>query len=327
MVGLGNTDSRCQRQPCAARPARRRSLGWVNDFTLPQFLDIARGRGYHPTLIRRIDPLQFLIRFDRKPLAPRIARKRVHVISYYNAGNFGDRLGYHLLNDILPPHTDVSWGTIRPLSPVPPDVDLLIIGIGNSIFGELINDELLAAPAKAKAAIGIFGTQYRGHLPGGDLHKLIGSLKHWYARAEEDINIYARDASNVSHLGDWLINAFPMGTADLDQPIRIDGSVMTGLPIDRTIQQIQRHKTVFSERLHPLLCALTTAERVGYVEQREVDGKEPSGKFRSMLIDIFGQTHPENKLWPVDRDRVAAYKAKVRANTDKLKSDIAALLR
>jgi hypothetical protein len=305
---------------------RRRSLGWVNDFTLPQFLEIARAQGYHAALVRQIDPLQFLIRFERKAPEPRIARKRVHVISYYNAGNFGDRLGYHLLNDILPPHAEVTWGTIRPVSPVPPNTDVLVIGIGNSLFGDLVNDDLLAAAAKAKAAIGIFGTQYRTHTPADKLRTLIGSLRRWYARSEEDINIYARGAANVSHLGDWLINAFAMSVPDIEQPLRIGEAVMQGLPIDRTIQHIQRHKFVFSERLHPLLCALTSAESVAYLEQREFDGKEVSGKFRSMLIDIFGQAYPENKLWPVNRERVAAYKVKVRANTDKLKADLAALL-
>lgn len=306
--------------------ARRRSLGWVNDFKLPELLALARASGYFPTVVKQIDALQFLIRFDRGPLPPRPASKRVHVISYYNAGNFGDRLGYHLVNEILPPHAEVTWGTLRPAAPVPSDTDLLILGIGNSLFGELIDDHLLAAVAKAKAAIGIFGTQYREHLPADKLHKLIASLTRWYARYEEDVLLYGRGPDNVTHLGDWLINAFPMTPANTDQLLRIDGTVLQNLPIDRTIQQIQRHKRVLSERLHPLLCALTSAERVAYVEQREVDGKIVSGKFRSMLIDVFGQTYPENTPWIVDRARVALYKAKVRANTDALKSHIAALL-
>jgi hypothetical protein len=84
---------------------------------------------------------------------------------------------------------------------------------------------------------------------------------------------------------------------------------------------------VFSERIHPLLCALTSAEEVGYREQRESgDPAQASGKFRSMLIDIFGQTYPEGALWRVDRDRVAAYKARVRRNTEALRSRVDRLL-
>src|SRR5262249_33790219 len=99
------------------------------------------------------------------------------------------------------------------------------------------------------------------------------------------------------------------------------------LPLDRTIQHIQRHKRVFSERLHPLLCALTSADEVAYVEQREThDRALTSGKFRSMLIDIFGHTCPEKVAWKVDRNRVASYKAKVRRNTDQLSVQIAELL-
>jgi hypothetical protein len=114
----------------------------------------------------------------------------------------------------------------------------------------------------------------------------------------------------------------------IDQPLRIGAGILKDLPMDRTIQHIQRHKRVFSERLHPLLCALTSAEQVAYVEQREMgDRMHASGKFRSMLFDVFGQTFPENIFWPVDRGRVAAYKTKVRTNTDALRTQLAALLR
>jgi hypothetical protein len=45
-----------------------------------------------------------------------------------------------------------------------------------------------------------------------------------------------------------------------------------------------------------------------------------------MLIDIFGQTYPEGRLWRVDRGKVAAYKTRVRRNTQELGRQIAALL-
>ena len=76
-----------------------------------------------------------------------------------------------------------------------------------------------------------------------------------------------------------------------------------------------------------MLCALTSAEEVSYIEQREMgDRNMASGKFRSMLIDIFDQTFPESIAWKVDRDRVAAYKAKVRENTDAMHTRLTQLL-
>ena len=39
-----------------------------------------------------------------------------------------------------------------------------------------------------------------------------------------------------------------------------------------------------------------------------------SGKFRSMLIDIFGRSYPERQFFLVDRDAVARYKARVHGN-------------
>jgi hypothetical protein len=85
---------------------------------------------------------------------------------------------------------------------------------------------------------------------------------------------------------------------------------------------------VFSTRLHPLLCALTSAAEVAYSEQREGDqAGSMSGKFRSMLIDIFGRTYPEQHFFAVDRDAVARYKAHVRGNVSKIGAQLEAMLR
>jgi hypothetical protein len=52
---------------------------------------------------------------------------------------------------------------------------------------------------------------------------------------------------------------------------------------------------------------------VAYAEQ--ADGTPiVSGKFRSMLIDIFGRNYPEKAFFAVDRDAVTRYKARVHAN-------------
>lgn len=109
--------------------------------------------------------------------------------------------------------------------------------------------------------------------------------------------------------------------------MKIGKEILNDLPLDRVIQQIQKHKLVISERLHPLLCALTSADRVAYQEQRESGHRTAvSGKFRSMLIDVFGQTFPEGEVWEVDREKVAAYKTQVRRRTEELKRRIAILL-
>jgi hypothetical protein len=305
----------------------RRALGWVNDLSLAAFLELGRQYGYRPALERRIDDLQYVFKLEKAVETDAAAVKRVHVVSYNNVGNFGDRLGFHLLNEALPPNAQVSWGTLRPFAPVPESLDLLVIGIGNSLFDGVIDEPLIEAAARARASIGIFGTQYREALPAARLDALIDRLTHWYARYEEDLLLYGRSRPNASHLGDWLINAFPLASGVDDRVLHIGQEIWRDLPLDRTIQRIQRHRKVFSERLHPLLCALTSADEVGYKEQREsADRAMPSGKFRSMLIDIFGQTYPEGRLWRVDRGKVAAYKTRVRRNTQELGRQIAALL-
>ena len=305
----------------------RQSLGWVNDFSLAEFIELAQDQGYAVALHKRIDPLQYLFKLTKVAGVAPPRLRRVHVISYNNVGNFGDRLGYHLVNDVLPAHAEVSWGTLRPFTPVADNLDLLIIGIGNSLFGDLMDDPLIQATKKAKSSIGIFGTQYRETLPADHLRRLLEHLTHWYARNEDDVHIYGRGRDNVAHLGDWLINAFPLACGGDDRVLSIGQEIWQTLPLDRTIQRIQLHRKVFSERLHPLLCALTSAADVAYKEQRE--GGRPamvSGKFRSMFMDIFGQTFPESSFWAVDRDRVAAYKAQVRRNSDEMRRRLAVML-
>lgn len=95
-----------------------------------------------------------------------------------------------------------------------------------------------------------------------------------------------------------------------DQTLHIGSAFSNHMALDQTIQGIQRYRSVVSERLHPLLCALTSAERVAYSEQREDGSATCSGKFRSLLLDIFGRTWKESELVEFPRDAVAAYRAR-----------------
>ena len=282
-------------------------------------MEASRDRAYERANVAHI--------FPAAPVAA-LATKRVHVISYCNAKNFGDRLGFHVLNQLLPAHAEVTWGTLNPLTAVPRDTDLLVIGIGNSLFGNLLSDGLIQAARNAKAAIGIFGTQYRDDLLRAKLDRLLPNLTHWYARYQDEALLYGGGSAKVSHLGDWLVNAFPMARGTEERMLNITNDLLNlEVPLDRFIQFTQLHRRVMSSRLHPLLCALTSAEEVGYHEQREMPGSDKeSGKFRSMLLDIFDRQFPEGVMWRVDRQRVLAYKVKVEASIAHLRNHLGQLL-
>lgn len=154
---------------------------------------------------------------------------------------------------------------------------------------------------------------------------MLDRLTHWYARSLEDVLLYGGRRDNVTHLGDWLVNAMPMARGRDERVLEVGSEVWKDLPLDRTIRRIQAHRRVISTRLHPLLCALTSAEQVAYVEQRETGG-EASGKFRSLLLDVFGRTFPERKFLDVDRDAVIAYKAGVAERTRRLGAHLSELI-
>jgi len=272
----------------------------------------------------RIDDLHSIIKLQpASPVLPPV--KTVGVLSFYHWGNFGDRLGYHLINDALPAHAEVTHIPWWPWECADSSFDLLVVGIGNSLYHGVINNDLLALVDRCGVSIGIFGTQIPSMPIGPELRTLVGRLHHWYARYEEDLFRYGRGLTNASHLGDWLITAFPMARPTTSDRLDIDEDTFTNSPLDHTIQWIQRHGTVFSSKLHPLLCALTSAERVGYREQEHLPGIF-AGKIRSMLMDVFGRAFPEEELWAVDRERVRAYKQTVQVRTLELRRRLRHLL-
>jgi hypothetical protein len=272
--------------------------------------------------------MQVLMRLTPTERLKPVASCSVAVVSCNDDGNFGDRLGYHMINALLPGEAEVHHLTFRTLNEARATYDLVVLGVGNSMFQPLFDDDVLDIVARAKAAIGIFGTQYRELIPRPALDRLLDRLDTWFARTEDDVLMYGRGRHNVMHLGDWLIDQFPMNQPTEDEPLQVSDEIGTDRALDRTIQIIQRHKQVYSARLHPLLCALTSAELVAYAEQPSEQIPDiVSGKFRSMLIDIFGRSYPEKEFFMVDRDAVTRYKARVHRNVAKVGERIDAILR
>lgn len=264
---------------------------------------------------------------------PAFPLKRVLVLSYLNYKNFGDRLGFQIINALMPANVQLVHAALN-YSFIPEgDFDLMILGLGQSLnASSILRPELVELVARIPHTIGIFGTQYhsqyRDVLTPRQFQNFLNRLTTWWARYETDISDFGQGRDNVRHLGDWLISAFPMTEPRLDEPLVVEArSREVEAPLDRSIQWIQAYREVRSARLHPLLCALTSAERVSYQEQRETPKpEEKSGKFEAMLLDIFGRTWPEDELFEVDRAAVVRYKMKVETNMAALRQQIVDLL-
>lgn len=264
------------------------------------------------------------------PAPPR--PRKVLVLSYFNDANFGDRLGFHVVNGLAPAGTVVTHASVRPWTVPDERFDLLILGIGNSLNAATVaRPELHRLVESVPHTLGVFGTQYRHQyrqlIDPRLLDRLLGNLTTWWARYEEDILAFGRGRNNVRPLGDVLISAFPLATPSDRRTLRIDADIRNkDVPLDRLIQQIQTYRRVSSARIHPMLCALTSAEQVAFQEQHEDPSGQTSGKFRSQLYDIFGRTFDENAYFPVDRAAVARYKLRVEANMGDLRAQISQLL-
>jgi FkbM family methyltransferase len=304
---------------------QRRALGWVNHFT-PEQLHIVFGEaGLRVQREEKIDSVQRLYLLE--PGGARCPEpKRVGILSYGNVGNFGDRLGTHVIHALLPAQAVVQPIYFNAMNRAEEEFDLLIVGMGTSLSQGLLTPELTALRKRAKRAIGIFGTQYRQSIDSNTLCAFIDSLDHWYARYQEDVLLYGQNCRRVTHLGDCLVSQFPLTLASRDERLDIGAEVWDDGALDRTIQRIQQYRRVYSTRLHPLLCALTSAHSVAYREQRDNGDAQVSGKFGSLLLDVFGRRFAEETWWDVDQAAVLRYKQHVQRELLRLQQYVADLL-
>jgi len=306
----------------------RTACGFVNHFSLCDLTLLFDRHGFRAACTAPVDESQMLMRLTPVEKIGSVTPSRIAVISETDAGHLGDRIGYHIVNSLLPGESDVHHLTFGTLDRARERYDLVVIGTGNSLLRPLLDERILDIVGRARTAIGIFGTQYRELIPRATLGRLLDRLDTWFARYEDDVLLYGRGRGNVVHLGDWLIDQFPMAAASRDEPLQIDRDIPSDLAVDTAIRTIQLHRQVYSARLAPLLCALTSAELAAYAEQpsAEMPGVV-SGKYRSMLIDVFGRSFDEKKFFMVDRDAVARYKARVHGNVGRVRERIEAVLR
>jgi hypothetical protein len=303
----------------------RATLGWVNNFSFFELARLFDRFGFRIECTAPVDGVQMMMRLTPVERLVRLSPCSVAVVSENGTGCFGERLGLHMINALLPGEADVHHLTFGTLEQAREAYDLVIVGSGNSLFQPLISDDVLDIVARGKAAVGIFGSQYRELIPRPALDRLIERLDTWFARYQDDVLMYGRGRDSVEHLGDWLIDLFPLTTATDDAQLRI-GETAFARPTD--IETIQRHKQVFSTDPHSLLCALTSAELAAYGERPATEmANAVPGNFRSMLIDIFGRSYPEKEFFLVDRDAVSRYKARVHRNVLRVGERIDAILR
>jgi hypothetical protein len=232
-----------------------------------------------------------------------------------------------LINAVLPGECRVHHLTAGKLDQAQQNYDLVILGAGSGLFPPLLGEGVLDVISRAKAAIGIFGTQGRELIARPAFDRILDRLDTWFARYEDDVLIYGRGRNNVIHVGDWLIDQFPLARATNDEPLVINGDLGPEFALDRAIITIQQHRQVYSTVPVALLCALTSADLAAYAEMPAQQPDLSAGQFRSMLIDVFGRSWPQQKFFLVDRDAVIRYKTRVHQNVSKIAARIGAILR
>jgi hypothetical protein len=305
----------------------RAALGFVNHMSLCDLALLFDRYAFRIESTAPIDVSQMLMRVTpAERLAP-VTPSKVAVVSGDDADDLGSRLGRQMIGAALPGACIVDHLGPGTLDRARHDYDLVILGVGTGLFPPLLGERLLNLLSGAKAAIGIFGTQGRELIPRPAFDRILDRLDTWFARYEDDVLTYGRGRNNVVHTGDTLIDQFPLARATNDEPLVINGDLGPEFALDRAISTIQLHRQVYSTVPTALLCALTAAELAAYAEQPAQQPDLAAGQFRSMLIDIFGRTYPQQKFFLVDRDAVIRYKMRVDHNVAKIGARIGAILR
>ncbi len=304
-----------------------RTRGLVNRMSLCDLALLFDRFGFRIESTAPVDESQMLMRLTpAERLAP-VASRTVAVISRDDTIDLAARLGRQLINAILPGECRVHHLTPRMLDQAQQNYDLVILGAGSSLFPPLLGDGVIDIISRAKSAIGIFGTQGRELIARPAFDRVLERLDTWFARYEDDVLTFGRGRNNVVHAGDWLIDQFPLARATNDEPLVINGDLGAEFALDRAISTIQQHRQVYSTVPVALLCALTSADLAAYAEMPAQQPDLSTGQFRSMLIDIFGRTWPQQKFFLVDRDAVIRYKTRVHQNVAKIGGRIGAILR
>jgi hypothetical protein len=236
---------------------------------------------------------------------------------------FGERLGRQMIASLLPGEANVHHIDFGDLGAARETYDLVVLGAGQGLFHPLFDSDVLDVLKRGRITVGIFGTQQRELLPRVAVDHLLDNLDIWFARSRDDVMLYGRGRENVTYLGDWLVDQFPLGHGRDGELLTLNEDSLRDLPLDRSIAAIQRHSAVFARALAPFLCALNSADTVAYADEIGV----PSGEFRSLLIDIFGRSFPDSEFFQVDREAMLRYRARVHRNVALMRVRIDALLR
>lgn len=304
-----------------------RVQGLVNRMSLCDLALLFDRYGFRIESTAPVDESQMLMRLTPMERLSPVASRNVAVISGDDTNDLAARLGRQLINAILPGECRVHHLTPGMLDQAQQNYDLVIIGAGGGLFPPLLSDGVLEVISRAKSAIGIFGTQGRELIARPAFDRVLDRLDTWFARYEDDVLMFGRGRTNVVHAGDWLIDQFPLAHATNDEPLVINGDLGPEFALDRAIGTIQQHRQVYSTVPVALLCALTSADLAAYAEMPAQQPDLSTGQFRSMLIDVFGRTWPQQKFFLVDRDAVIRYKTRVHQNVSKIGARIGAILR
>jgi hypothetical protein len=303
-----------------------RPHNFINRMSLCDLAMLFDRYGFRIESTAPVDQSQMLMRLTPSERLAPAASCNVAVISAGDANDLAARLGRQFVNAVLPGECRTHYLTAGTLDQAQRNYDLVILGAGSGLFPPLLGDATLEVMSRAKAAIGIFGTHGRALIARPAFDRILDRLDMWFARYEEDVLMFGRGRNNVIHAGDWLIDQFPLARATNDEPLVINGDLGPEFALDRAISTIQQHRQVYSTVPAALLCALTSADLAAYAE---MPGQQPdfaAGQFRSMLIDVFGRTWPQQKFFLVDRDAVIRYKTRVHQNISKAAARIGAIL-
>src|SRR5581483_8818417 len=165
----------------------RAALGFVNHMSLCDLALLFDRHGFRIESTAPVDASQILMRLTSAERPAPITSCKVAVISADGTADLGARLGRQMINALLPGECMVDHLSAGSLEKARQRYDLVILGTGAGLFPPLLGDKVIDVMSRARAAIGIFGTQGRQLISRPTFDRILDRLDTWFARYQDDV--------------------------------------------------------------------------------------------------------------------------------------------
>ena len=258
-----------------------------------------------------------------RPSKAEAPERRVLLLTFDDGTPLGERLGWALVQEILPP--GVVLVRVRLIDAAGLDFgkyDLVLVGCGGYLPCTLVTPELVNLVSGVRS-VGLFGIRREMPFDAAPLSALLDRLTVWLVPTREEQVLYASARANAIWTGDMRICLLPGVETQHEREVRVSGADLAAASLADATVTIASHHAVSSDHPDVLLMAMRGARSLAW-STKEADW---SAELRGLFLDVFGRSWPAEVWFEVDPEAVTAYRVLTDALLEKARAVIRVLLK